>query len=511
MKRKPKDNSNSKKEPAASPPAHATHPKVRKEQIAQTTSPSPSPEPLAEKPNTLPPVSTRSEPPSPPAAVSPSAAASKPAKPGKRRVAAVSEQRRAEIKVPAILLEGDLPPPPPASGPGARYALAPQPVTARSPQSTGELPEAYGTGRIFLAARDPHWLYASWDLTHEQQRAMNASSRDGHLVLRLFSHPPSRSRVPEVHVHPESKNWFVNVPEPETRYHAEIGFYQPSGVWKSVSVSQSTFTPPATPSPDATAEFATIPPEISFQQIVEMVQEFATESQPLLEAVALATEAQKSETNGPEISSRLGHGSGVSASSKAASAKGGRAHTPLPIQITPGQDWTSAQMAALRRLIHIDGYRRVWMGSMEITELVRRQLEEEIASIAAAEGRRIRAVPEAIPPGINISSEMRAEARKPRSFWFKVNAELILYGATESDAKVTIAGRPIKLRPDGTFSFRFSLPDGRYHLPALAVSSDGAEAREARLEFSRSTEYQGHVEPHPQPETLRPPRAEHTH
>ena len=34
-----------------------------------------------------------------------------------------------------------------------------------------------------------------------------------------------------------------------------------------------------------------------------------------------------------------------------------------------------------------------------------------------------------------------------------------LDGATEPDAAVTIGGRKIQLRKDGTFSFRFALPD----------------------------------------------------
>jgi len=46
-----------------------------------------------------------------------------------------------------------------------------------------------------------------------------------------------------------------------------------------------------------------------------------------------------------------------------------------------------------------------------------------------------------------------------------VNAELIIYGATEPDAQVTIGGRANQAAPDGSFSFRFSLPDGDYELP----------------------------------------------
>ena len=92
-----------------------------------------------------------------------------------------------------------------------------------------------------------------------------------------------------------------------------------------------------------------------------------------------------------------------------------------------------------------------------------------------------------------------------RGFWFNVNAELIIYGATEPDAEVTIGGRVIKLRADGTFSYRFSLPDGKYELPAVAVSADKVEARAAELEFSRSTEYRGEVGAHPQDARLKPP------
>lgn len=404
----------------------------------------------------------------------------------------------------------------PVSGPGARYALAPQPVRAGEVPPRGELPQAYGTGRLFLAARDPHWVYASWDFTNDQQRECNSRSRDGHLVLRVFAHGEDRPAVPEVHVHPESRNWFVNVARPETRFHAELGFYDTSRTWRSVATSQSTFTPPAAPSTDVRAEFATIPIEVTFQQVVEMVQEFVTESKPLLEAVA---EAQKQEEQKelppraefqPDRVPPKTEARGARRISERKPPFAARALKQPQVEIKPGREWTPAQAESLKRLIHIDGYRRVWMGSMEITELVRRQLEEEISSIAAAEAKRIVAEQRGfVPPGVNVSSEFGGQYPSARKFWFKVNAELIIYGATEPDAKVSIADRPIKLRPDGTFSFRFSLPDGRFLLPALAISGDATEAREARLEFSRSTEFRGEVEPHPQDGSLRPPRPEH--
>src|SRR5260221_3767169 len=55
----------------------------------------------------------------------------------------------------------------------------------------GELPDAYGTGRLFLTARDPHWLYAYWDLTWQQMADYRGQSSDGRLLLRVFEkhHP----------------------------------------------------------------------------------------------------------------------------------------------------------------------------------------------------------------------------------------------------------------------------------------------------------------------------------
>lgn len=94
-----------------------------------------------------------------------------------------------------------------------------------------------------------------------------------------------------------------------------------------------------------------------------------------------------------------------------------------------------------------------------------------------------------------------------KGFWFNVNAELIIYGATEPDAEVSIGGRVIQLRRDGSFSYRFALPDGDYELPAVAVSSDKSDARAAELKFGRSTEYRGEVGAHPQDPQLKLPLA----
>lgn len=79
-------------------------------------------------------------------------------------------------------------------------------------------------------------------------------------------------------------------------------------------------------------------------------------------------------------------------------------------------------------------------------------------------------------------------AGKEKKFWLWVDCELIVYGATEPDAKLTVQGRPIKLRPDGTFSLRFALPNGKQIIPVEAVSPDNSDYRKITPVVTRKTE-----------------------
>lgn len=57
-------------------------------------------------------------------------------------------------------------------------------------------------------------------------------------------------------------------------------------------------------------------------------------------------------------------------------------------------------------------------------------------------------------------------------FFLEVATELILYGRTEPDAHVTLEGKKIKLRKDGTFSFRYFLPEGDYKFEVIGTSKN---------------------------------------
>ncbi|HKQ37966.1 MAG TPA: DUF4912 domain-containing protein [Verrucomicrobiae bacterium] len=387
-------------------------------------------------------------------------------------------REKPKFDVPSILLEGDAPPASPApSGPGERYArpaAAPQKSEALAQKS--ELPEAYGTGRLLLAARDPHWLYAHWDLTREQLKSYNARSADGHLVIRIYNDAIGGQPCNEVHVHPESVNWFVNVATAGAKYVAELGFYDTKSKWNSISTSGGTITPPDSLSEDTSAWFATLPTDLQLGELLRVVKTAVSDNIPLMEAIQQLRGMGYKQLPDPE------------------SVRGGK--------------WTAEQEQALASLINMDSIRRVWIGSIEITELIRRKWQQELFSAAAAEfskpwSGQLFELPSSI--GLSSVSSPFGGQDRQKKFWFNVNAELIIYGATEADATVRIGDRQIKLRPDGSFSYRFALPDGKFDLPATATSADGTDQRAAALTFSRKTDFRGDVQHHPQDPNLRVP------
>lgn len=110
-----------------------------------------------------------------------------------------------------------------------------------------------------------------------------------------------------------------------------------------------------------------------------------------------------------------------------------------------------------RRLYRLAGMEH-GNSSAELVESLILRLEREMGSEAIS----------------SLSSPVKYQP-KERRFWLVLNTELIVYGATEPDAKVTLDGEPLQLRPDGTFTLRFALPDGIRNLPVVAQSADGID------------------------------------
>ncbi len=78
-------------------------------------------------------------------------------------------------------------------------------------------------------------------------------------------------------------------------------------------------------------------------------------------------------------------------------------------------------------------------------------------------------------------------ASRQRSFWLVADAELIVYGATDPAARLTIGSEDVPLSADGTFRVQVPFRDGQQLYPIEAVAADGEQKRNITLEFNRST------------------------
>lgn len=123
-----------------------------------------------------------------------------------------------------------------------------------------------------------------------------------------------------------------------------------------------------------------------------------------------------------------------------------------------------------KRLYRLAGMTAAGNSSAELVEALLMRLEREMGSAAVS----------------SLSSPIKYQPRE-RNFWFVLDTELIVHGATVPGSQVTIQGEPVELRPDGTFSLRFALPDGIRDLPAIAQSADGIDTIAIHPVITRKT------------------------
>ncbi|MAR06324.1 MAG: DUF4912 domain-containing protein [Cyanobium sp. NAT70] len=78
-------------------------------------------------------------------------------------------------------------------------------------------------------------------------------------------------------------------------------------------------------------------------------------------------------------------------------------------------------------------------------------------------------------------------APRQRSFWLVADAELVVYGATDPSARLTIGGEEVPLSTDGTFRIQVPFRDGDQEYAIEATAADGEQKRNITLNFQRKT------------------------
>ena len=84
-------------------------------------------------------------------------------------------------------------------------------------------------------------------------------------------------------------------------------------------------------------------------------------------------------------------------------------------------------------------------------------------------------------------NESGSGINKNRSFWLVADAELIVYGATDPSAKLTIGGEDVLLAADGTFRIQVPFRDGTQKYEIKAVDASGEQEKSITMKFDRVT------------------------
>lgn len=306
-----------------------------------------------------------------------------------------------------------------------------------------DLPDGYGESRIVLLPRDPQWAYAYWDIPNDHREALR---RQGgvRLALRFYDvtdvdlnyqrpHSLQQYECDEL-----AREWYLPIPVSDRDYVTEIGYVAGDGRWLVLARSTAVRIPPVYPSDWIDDQFITLSweEEIRGKTFLELVP---PGRQPATQAGGVAAGA------GNAIYDEI---FGMTQSAEA--------------QRVAGSLYGSMQMVP----------------------------EQAVSSYVFPSGVGMWALPTMSMSGIGMSGvgfSASAPPIRPRQFWLIADAELIVYGATEPDATVTIGGRPIKLNPDGTFRFQMSFQDGLIDYPIMAVAADGEQTRSIHMKFNRET------------------------
>lgn len=365
---------------------------------------------------------------------------------------------------------------PTASEGPARFAAPDAVVHSREvviEENFGALPQTYHHDALYLTARDPRWLFSYWDF--DRSRVPASQMRDGRQAYYLRVTRPSGEVETLVEIHPSASNWYVPVRDGGTAYEAELGYFDRRGTWNGLVRSGSASTPGDTLADESRGEtFATVPQGLSFEKLQELVHSNMERGETLLEAVARIT----------------GEGR-------------------IDIHSGTAPTWTQEQKRLLAMLLGESLIDVVGLGSEEIDRLLRKALQEKLHSEAAS-GLSARLAAAFGPSSGSLFSPMGASwsgqpfGARERGFFLHLNAEVIFYGGTHPDASLSVNGQKIDLQGDGSFRYHFTLPDGDFEIPIVAVSPDGMEERSGVLSFQRQTRRVGSVGATSQPVNLEP-------
>jgi uncharacterized protein len=372
-------------------------------------------------------------------------------------------------------------------------------------EGLAELPQGYDESRIVLMPRDPQWAYTYWDISNDQKQELRHQG-GVRLALRFYDVTNINIATQKPHSLQQyecdemSREWYLPVPVSDREYMVEIGYLTGDGRWLLLARSAPARIPPVYPTDWTDDQFIAVSWDEdlrskTFLQLPNPTTKRRESSPPVYEEVfSIAKSAEDQRVAGSVFSSvqqvpeqavssyvfpsgagwagtanasgRGMSGSGLAAGSVSAGAVGTMSGVGMS-----GVGMSGVGMSGV-------GMSGVGMAGMNISAS---GISGMTMSGVGMSGVGMSGI--GMMSGVGFS----ASSIRPRQFWLVADAELIVYGATEPDAVVTIGGRPVQLNSDGTFRFQMSFQDGVIDFPILAIAADGEQNRAVHLKFERET------------------------
>ncbi|MBD2531247.1 DUF4912 domain-containing protein [Nostoc flagelliforme FACHB-838] len=317
-------------------------------------------------------------------------------------------------------------------------------------EGLADLASGYGDSRIVLLPRDPQWAYTYWDVPNEHKQELRRQGGQ-QLALRIYDvtdidiEYQSPHSIQEYPADELAREWYIPVPVSDRDYVIDIGYRTADGRWLVLARSTRVHIPPVYPSDWIEDVFITV----NFEEDLRGKTQYELVP-PAKKIAATANGNTVVNGNGNPIYDQI---FGLAESAEALRVAG---------SIFGSQHQVAGGVQPISSYIFPSGV-GMWAAPT--------------VSGLTASGVGM--------SGVGFSAS--AVPMRPRQFWLIADAELIVYGATEPDATVTIGGREIKLNPDGTFRFQMSFQDGLIDYPILAVAADGEQTRSIQMKFNRET------------------------
>ena len=134
----------------------------------------------------------------------------------------------------------------------AKFYTGPQ-VPKKYPFFAQELPSDYGQDKIVLQIRDPWWIHAYWELTHNTldrlRQELGDSFYQAKRALRIYdvSHiifdGTNAHRYFDIEINDQANNWYIDTASPGRSWCLDFGLKLPDGRFITIMRSNTVQTP----------------------------------------------------------------------------------------------------------------------------------------------------------------------------------------------------------------------------------------------------------------------------